>query len=208
MNEKKKKIRMNVFWICISLFVILTILVFTGVIHSLDEGMQSMILKMRKDYLTSIFTIFTNMGGAYALLAITILLVLIKRNKKVSLFIAINLVAVFAASQIFKFIFRRDRPMEIFLVNASGYSFPSGHAMVSCAFYLYILYLINRKIQNRALKFIFSTLMILLILLIGFSRIYLGVHYLTDVIGGWILAVGYFMLFLNITGDFVEGGKK
>ena len=137
MNENKKNIKMIIFWICISLFIILSILVFTGIIHPLDEAMQSFILKIRNSHLTNIFTIFTNMGGAYALTAIAFLLILIKRNKKISLLIAINLIIVFLTSQVFKIIFRRTRPAEIFLVNATGYSYPSGHTMVSSAFYLY-----------------------------------------------------------------------
>ena len=207
MNENKKNIKMIIFWICISLFTILTILVFTGIAHHLDESVQSYVLKIRNSHLTDTFTVFTNMGGAYALMAISILLILIKRNKKASLLIAINLITVFLTSQIFKLIFRRDRPTEIFLVNATGYSYPSGHTMVSSAFYLYILYLINKKIHNRILKVIFSIITILLILSIGFSRVYLGVHYTTDIIGGLLLSIAYLMLFLNITNKF-NGDNK
>lgn len=207
MNENKKNIKMIIFWICISLFIILSILVFTGIIHPLDEAMQSFILKIRNSHLTNIFTIFTNMGGAYALTAIAFLLILIKRNKKISLLIAINLIIVFLTSQVFKIIFRRTRPAEIFLVNATGYSYPSGHTMVSSAFYLYILYLINKKIHNRILKIILGIMTILLILSISFSRIYLGVHYITDVIGGLLLSIAYLMLFLNITSKF-NGDNK
>jgi len=206
--DKKKDKRMVILGVCLVLFVLLTIATFTGLIKPIDEGMQSFILKIRNDHLTDIFTIVTNLGGAYALLAITTLLVLIKRNKKTSLFIAINLVVVFLISQIFKFIFRRSRPAEIFLVSASGYSYPSGHMMVSSAFYFYILYLICITIKNRVLKIILSIMTVLLILLIGFSRIYLGVHYLSDVLGGLLLAIAYLMFFLRITNKILVGKKE
>ena len=197
--KKKKDIRMIIFWICIILFVILSLLILTGLIWPFDEVIQSFILKIRNDHLTKIFTIFTNLGGAYAMLALTTLLILIKKNKKTSIFIAINLVCVFLTSQIFKLIFRRTRPAEIFLVSAHGYSYPSGHMMVSSAFYFYILYLIWITIKNKMLKILFSIIAIILVLLIGFSRIYLGVHYTTDIIGGLLLAIAYLMLFIKIT---------
>ena len=208
--DKKKDKRMVILGVCLVLFVLLTIATFTGLIKPIDEGMQSFILKIRNDHLTDIFTIVTNLGGAYALLAITTLLVLIKRNKKTSLFIAINLVVVFLISQIFKFIFRRSRPAEIFLVSASGYSYPSGHMMVSSAFYFYILYLIWITIKNKMIKIILTIMTTVLILLIGFSRIYLGVHYTTDVFGGLLLAIAYLILFIRITTHekMIEDSKK
>ena len=205
---KKKDFRMIILGICIGLFLVLSVLVFTGVMLPIDEAMQSFILKIRNDHLTNILTIITNLGGAYALLAITTLLVLIKRNKKTSLFIALNLIFVFLISQVFKFIFRRSRPAEIFLVSATGYSYPSGHMMVSCAFYLYILYLIWITIKNKVLKIILLIVTIVLILSIGFSRIYLGVHYFTDVLGGLLLAIAYLMLFLKITNKILVGKKE
>ena len=206
--DKKKDKRMVILGVCLVLFVLLTIATFTGIIRPVDEGMQSFILKIRNDHLTDIFTIVTNLGGAYALLAITTLLVLIKKNKKTSLFIAINLIIVFLTSQVFKFVFRRSRPAEIFLVSATGYSYPSGHMMVSSAFYFYILYLICITIKNRILKIILSIMTVILILLIGFSRIYLGVHYLSDILGGLFLAIAYLMLFLRVTNKVLVGKKE
>ena len=205
--KNKKDIKMIIFWICIVLFAVISVLTFTGFIKSIDESMQSFVLKIRNNHLTNIFTIFTNLGGAYAMLAITTLLVLIKKNKKTSIFIAVNLICIFLSSQIFKFIFRRSRPSEIFLVSATGYSYPSGHMMVSTAFYFYILYLIWITIKNKILKVIFTILTIMLVFLIGFSRIYLGVHYTTDVLGGFFLALAYLMLFIKFTTKKI-GDKK
>ena len=206
--KKKTDIRMIIFWIFISLFAIVAIMTFFGLTNSLDEAIQSFVLKIRNNHLTNIFTIFTNLGGAYAMLAITTLLVLIKKNKKTSIFIAINLVCVFLSSQIFKLIFRRSRPAEVFLVNATGYSFPSGHMMVSSAFYFYILYLICITIKNKVLKVFFTIMTVILVLLIGFSRIYLGVHYTTDVLAGLFLAMAYLMLFIKITSKKPEDKKE
>jgi len=203
----KKDIKMIIIWICAFLFIGLTVMVFTGIMHSVDEGVQAFILHIRNSKLTNVFTVITNIGGAYALLSISVLLLLIKRDKKISLMIAINLAMVFITSQIFKFIFRRSRPAEIFLVNATGYSYPSGHMMVSSAFYFYILYLINKKVKNKIIKAIIFIFTVLLVFLIGFSRIYLGVHYTTDIIGGLILAILYLMIYIKSTEKFFGDNK-
>lgn len=203
----KKDIKMIIIWICAFLFIGLTVMVFTGIMHSVDEGVQAFILHIRNSKLTNVFTVITNIGGAYALLSISVLLLLIKRDKKISLMIAINLAMVFITSQIFKFIFRRSRPAEIFLVNATGYSYPSGHMMVSSAFYFYILYLINKKVKNKIIKVIIFIFTVLLVFLIGFSRIYLGVHYTTDIIGGLILAILYLMIYIKSTEKFFGDNK-
>jgi len=203
----KKDIKMIIIWICAFLFIGLTVMVFTGIMHSVDDGVQAFILHIRNSKLTNVFTVITNIGGAYALLSISVLLLLIKRDKKISLMIAINLAMVFITSQIFKFIFRRSRPAEIFLVNATGYSYPSGHMMVSSAFYFYILYLINKKVKNKIIKAIIFIFTVLLVFLIGFSRIYLGVHYTTDIIGGLILAILYLMIYIKSTEKFFGDNK-
>jgi len=205
--DNKKDNKMIVFWICIFLFIVLTVLVFTGTIHSFDELVQAFVLDLRTSNLTKIFTIFTNMGGAYALLSISMLLLLIKRNKKCPFLIALNLMMAFFTSQILKFFFRRSRPAEIFLVNATGYSYPSGHMLVSSAFYFYILYLINKKVKNKIIKGILFITTISFVLLIGFSRIYLGVHYTTDVIGGLLLAIAYLIIYIKITKKYLGDNK-
>lgn len=203
-NFKDKK--MIVLYICMFLFIILTILVLTGVINPLDSYMESLVIGIRNDKLTIAMTNITNIARAYSLIAITILLFFVIKNKKIPLMIAINLVGVFLTSQIFKFVFRRARPDVLTLVSASGYSYPSGHTMVSTAYFAFITYLLCKKVKRKIDKIgliIFSSVMLLLI---GFSRVYLGVHYLSDVIGGILLGIAFLMLYLTIINK--EDDKK
>ena len=203
-NFKDKK--MIVLYICMFLFIILTILVLTGVINPLDSYMESLVIGIRNDKLTIAMTNITNIARAYSLIAITILLFFVIKNKKIPFMFAINLVEAFLTSQVFKFVFRRTRPDVLTLVSASGYSYPSGHTMVSTAYFAFITYLLCKKVKRKIDKIgliIFSSVMLLLI---GFSRVYLGVHYLSDVIGGILLGIAFLMLYLTIINK--EDDKK
>ena len=204
---KIKNKRMIIFYIAISLFIILTIMVFTKFSDPLDQLVDSFIIDIRNTKLTNFMIGVTNMGGAHAFCAITILLLIIIKKKKIPIMITINLISVALISQIFKFLFHRDRPMGVFLTNANGYSYPSGHTMISCAFYIFIIILICKHMKNKLLKTLVIIIGFMLLLFIGFSRIYLGVHFTTDVLGGILLAMAYLCIFLKLK-DKIIGDKK
>lgn len=203
-TEEKKKIKLNkrmiISAIHLVLFIILSILIFTKVTEPLDEAVESFVLGIRNDKLTSIMRLFTNISSSYSLIVITILITLIAiiKNKRLPYNTIINLISVFLLSQLFKFIFRRPRPTGEFLTNASGFSYPSGHTMVSFAFFTFIAYSMCDRINNKLLKILIKISMTILIIIIGISRIYLGVHYATDIIGGYLMGMVYLMIFLDI----------
>ena len=97
-----------------------------------------------------------------------------------------------------KFIFERPRPSDPLLAEAAGFSFPSGHALMSVTFYGLLLYIIFQSVKNKLLRICFATFFIFLILMIGFSRIYLRVHYASDVIAGFSLGIIWLILSLWI----------
>ena len=101
-------------------------------------------------------------------------------------------------NQLLKRILRRPRPTEFRIVEETGYSFPSGHSMVSMAFYGYLIYLIYRYIKNKYIKWSLIVLLSILICLIGISRIYLGVHYTSDVLGGFLLSISYLVVYISL----------
>lgn len=103
-----------------------------------------------------------------------------------------------------KRIIARPRPIEHRLISESGYSFPSGHSMVSMAFYGFFIYLAYRKIKNPYVKTIVCVLLSIIIISIGLSRIYLGVHYPSDVIAGFCISISYLALFTNIIKNHIE----
>lgn len=99
-------------------------------------------------------------------------------------------------NNIFKFIIQRERPSLPHLVEATGYSFPSGHTMVAVSLYGFLIYLIYKKRKNSLWRYITITLLAVLIFSIALSRIYLGVHYPSDIIGGVLLSSVYLLVFI------------
>ena len=97
-----------------------------------------------------------------------------------------------------KHIFARSRPNILQLISETGYSFPSGHAMNNASLYVMLILLIWKYDESTSLKIIFSSICIILTVLIGWSRIYLGVHYASDILGGWLFgfALSTFVYFL------------
>jgi len=88
-----------------------------------------------------------------------------------------------------KHLFERNRPLVPLLEQARGLSFPSGHALMSVTFYGLLIYIVFKGFKNKAFKWTLISLLLLLILTIGFSRIYLRVHYASDVIAGFCVGL-------------------
>ena len=126
------------------------------------------------------------------------------KNKKVGISVPINLILASLTNYTLKQILQRPRPIEYRIIDESGYSLPSGHSMVSMAFYGYLIYLIYRQIKNKYIKWSLITLLSLLIISIGISRIYLGVHYTSDVIAGFLVAISYLIIYINIINKNID----
>ena len=193
-KENKKKIILITSAV---LFTIITYFIFNNQINHLDTLVHSYILGIRNKNLTSILLTITNISSAYALIVLSILLLIIIKEKKIPLLITLNLICSYALNAFAKVIFTRPRPIGINLIEESGFSYPSGHSMVSMAYYGFIAYLIYKKQTNKLIKTIIIVSLLLTILLVGFSRIYLGVHYLSDVIGGFLLSIIYLTIYIK-----------
>ena len=155
------------------------------------------------DFATPIAKFITNFGGAIFLIVLTITLILLIKNKKIGFSIFLNLASVTILNQLLKRILQRPRPTEFRIVEESGYSFPSGHSMVSMAFYGYLIYLIYKYVENKYIKWISIIMLSILICSIGVSRIYLGVHYTSDVLGGFLISISYLIIYISAVNKFL-----
>ena len=155
------------------------------------------------DFATPIAKFITNFGGAIFLIIATIILFILIKNKKIGLSIISNLVIVTILNQLLKNILQRPRPNEFRIIEETGYSFPSGHSMVSMAFYGYLIYLIYIYVKNKYLKCTLIVLLSTLICTIGISRIYLGVHYTSDVLGGFLISISYLVIYISAVNKFL-----
>ena len=174
-------------------FLILGILVKLNITKSFDSQFYDLIIYFKSDILTNIFKIITFLGSYPFILSLNIIvLVLIIITKKNLFLIPINTILSILSNNIFKIIFKRLRPNILVLVTEKGYSYPSGHAMISILFYGSLIILINSL--NIKGKRVINTLLLLIILLISISRVYLGVHYITDILGGYLLALSIISL--------------
>jgi undecaprenyl-diphosphatase len=192
-----KKFSIFVVVLCLILFSVICYGVLSYDSLVIDTKVYSFIINnIMNDGLTPILKAITELGGvAFTVLAGVLIFMFCKKNRW---FITIDLVGVTLVNQVIKHIIRRPRPNVLRLVEESGYSFPSGHSMVSMAFYGIIIYLVYKNVSNKYLKWILIILLSLLILSIGFSRIYVGVHYFTDVAGGFLLGLAYLIIYINI----------
>lgn len=167
----------------------------------LNKTVGSNLYNFLGDGWISIFTVITNLGSGnihYPLTGIFILYLWVRKNYWIVALLLYNLIGVRQVNHLLKSIFEVARPELEHLVHAGYYSFPSGHSMNSMAFFGLIAFLLSRYIlQSRVQSTLIWVSAAVLILLIGLSRVYLGVHYPMDVLGGF--AAGGAWLLLSIT---------
>ena len=207
-NQIKEFIIKNLKWIILFICLIGFLALAEDVFNK--EIMNGDIIgyKLVSEFLISDFTIpiakfITNFGGAIFLIVLTIILLILIKNKKIGLSIFSNLAIITILNQLLKRILQRPRPTEYRIIEETGYSFPSGHSMISMAFYGYLIYLIYKYVKNKYIKWISIVLLSILICSIGISRIYLGVHYTSDVLGGFLISISYLIIYISAINKFL-----
>ncbi|WP_454968687.1 phosphatase PAP2 family protein [Gemella sanguinis] len=187
MNKNNFKILITV--------VILTFLFlsqsYSNLLKTFDLKIIGLIQSLENKYSTVFYQMITNIADTYQSIVITVLLVFFLYTKKYNreaLFLAITMSICGIAMPLLKNIFSRERPNFYRLIEISGYSFPSGHTTAATTMYLTLAIIVLSNINKLNKYFVFG-IAALGIIIIGTSRIYLGVHYPTDVMAGICLGI-------------------
>lgn len=187
-----KKINKKIF-IPISLlllFIINTILVISNKVTLIDKSIHDFVIKFSSEITTSIMKIFTFFGSTIFIVILSIILfiifIILKQKDKAFKMASVIIISTII-NNIIKIIIRRPRPEYITVVE-NTFSYPSGHTMASTTLYGILLYLLLKSNLNKSYKIGFGIILGNLPLLVGISRIYLGAHFFTDVLGGYLLS--------------------
>ncbi len=174
---------------------------FKDPLYFADLRIISLLHAITSEKLNYFFVFFTNLANWQTIIVGLILATayfFLTKNKNVAQYLIAATAGGFLLSSLAKIIFHRPRPIAANLITSpTSYSLPSGHALISVCFYGFIAYLLFKKLKNKFSKLAILILFLLLALLIGLSRTYLGVHYPSDVLAGWYL--GFAILALGVT---------
>lgn len=165
-----------------------------------DEIVTDLVRHFASNELTTVMKLISQFGSTLFLTVTCLLAVLyfkyICNNNWDAFVIPVVLIGGLLLNQSLKFLFQRQRPMLPHLVAASGFSFPSGHAMISMVYYGILAYLFWIHSKGKIAKYFWTLSAIFLVLFVGISRIYLGVHYPSDVLAGF--SAGAFWLIVCV----------
>ena len=188
------------FFIAIALLIIVIRQVFGNDQSAFDQEVFNYLMPYVSDTNTAIMKVFTFLGSYQFLIPAFLLFFAwyYFRKKNKWYFIKILTIAVSNLLLLFglKFFFNRPRPLIPLLKEVPGLSFPSGHALMGLTFFGLIIYIVYRDVSNKWLKWIIIILLVFIILLVGFSRVYLRVHYASDVIAGYCFGILSMMILL------------
>jgi len=191
-----------VFIYILSLFLgIIKAIIKTAPIAEADIRLENLLYVFRQPLLVKFFSYLTFLGQWQIALSLTIIASLLfwlwhKKNYILPFWLTL------AGTEIFvflgKLVFERPRPLDVSYYLEKSYSFPSGHSALSVALFGFLVYFGWRNIKSwqRKLNLLFAGLLI--ILAVGFSRLYLGLHYLSDVLGGYLLGLLWLIIGINL----------
>lgn len=192
-------------YIIISLFAF--ILIATAVLFKAtmkeDLLLYYLLISIKNNILLSVATLLSFLGSIKGLIVVSFFLVFILKSNKQRIFLFLDLIGSGLIINITKNIFLRERPI-IGQNLLADYSFPSGHTFIAITFYGFLLYLVMKCKQSNYKK-LKEGVLLFLIITIPLSRLILGVHYLTDVLGGITLGLAYlFFLIIMYESNFLK----
>lgn len=189
----------------IILFIIDAVLVINNQVGWFDNTIYNAVRSINNSFFDQYFNFFTILGNPVSIIILLVVLNIFLSRKDAIMCDILSITSVIT-NTIIKNIVRRDRPNVLRLVSEHGFSFPSGHSMISLTLYGYLFYISFTKIKNNKLRIITSIMLLFLIVNICISRIYVGVHYSSDVLGGVLLGLFELILIIHFNNK-LNGGE-
>jgi undecaprenyl-diphosphatase len=194
---------------CAVLFLVLAALVIAGVTSPFDTAIRDWLHRMGSGALTQVALIFTFIGSAWiwapaTVIAVGVLWICARRNAAVGVLVC--MAGAVLLDNGLKLAFHRARPVGFFIPDPRTYSFPSGHSLFAACFYGALATVLAAELSSAAARRMLWSGAIAAVLCIGWSRIYLGVHYPSDVMGGYLAGAAW-VQFLRAAGLLPVGAK-
>lgn len=184
--------------------------IFEGETKVFDETVRQAVNQISSPTLTKLMVFISFVGSPLFLVlsGVVVLIIFLRlRWRRATVLFIVTMAGEIVLDLTLKAFYRRARPEPFFdYALPSSYSFPSGHALGSFCFYGILAWLVTARLENRPARIVVRVLAVLLIFLIGFSRIYLGVHYPSDVVGGYLAALVWVVTVA--LGDFFFNRRK
>jgi len=194
----KKRFKWIICVIALLVFFLLLREVCNNDILGIDEMVADFVLSFRSTKWTMFFKTVTKLCNTLFIVGVFLLILFVVKNLRIKKYLCANILVILATNTVIKFIVSRSRPLGEHLVEASGFSFPSGHSMMAMGMYGLFIYFTYRYVENKKHKYSLISFLLVVIILIGMSRIYLGVHYTSDVLAGFTLSLAYLIGFVHI----------
>lgn len=209
-EKKSHEIRIIVAAAGIAVFFAILFTVVTGRSQNFDDSARFFFYDMRSEWLTWAAKIITYMGNWHSIVILCIIFLIIK-PLRMTYGVPVSLGAVFVTlmNKVIKTAVQRPRPDEIFrLIDEGGFSFSSGHSITSMFVFGMLIYLVRNNVKKRMTANILTVILLIPTIFIGLSRIYLGVHYPTDVLAGWCMGIAVIMFAIEIIERITGKNKK
>ncbi len=181
----------------LSVFFVMAILVINRHMFFVDR-LNNFVVGVRTDFWNGFFKVFTYFGQFYFLVIVVLLMLIFVRDKRIGLSSMLGLVLASVFNLVVKSIIRRPRPTDLMIIEEIGHSFPSAHAMLSILVFGLIIYFLSVSNKPKVTKVLSSIILSIIILMTGFSRVYLGVHYASDILAGWLAGIAFIILTVAI----------
>ena len=173
--------------------IIETILSLLPILTNFDILLNKEIINLWNPLITKLMILISYLFDPLVIIILSIIIAIIiyKKQPKKSLFLLFSISLGTISLILLKMLIHRDRPINS-LIHETGYSFPSGHVVLTTIFFLFLIYIFKDNIKNTFKKYLFISSNILLIVIVAFDRIYLNVHWFSDILAG--ISLGLFWI--------------